>query len=64
MLISQKKRETELNAIEQLLMEQKTEHVIELLRRKSKNKKNRALRVSSRISPLDFCRIPTLGDGC
>ena len=39
MLISQKKRETELNAIEQLLMEQKTEHVIELLRRKSKNKK-------------------------
>lgn len=39
MLLSQRKRETELNAIKQLLMEEKTEHVLELLRRKSKNKK-------------------------
>ncbi len=40
MRISQKKRETELNAIKQLLIEEKTEHVIELLGRKGKNKKD------------------------
>ncbi len=36
MRISQKKRETELNAIKQLLIEEKTEHVIELLGKKGK----------------------------